>query len=101
MQDTLGFDIILGRAWMNFHDVRLAPKKKTLYIYYSSVRVRSNKGRKRRRFDITEASAKVYATYAQRAKKDKRVLTFAALIANIKKALAPKKKVVIDGKLPT
>jgi hypothetical protein len=88
----LGFDMLLGRSWFNKHNVTIAPAKNSIYIH--SERTHIHLHSKEEELPPTpmvhEISAVVMQKHIQASKKDKSVSVFAASMANIQKALAPK-----------
>ena len=98
-----GYDLILGRPWMNKRQVTIAPSKKSIYIHSSHQRIRlvSTEDRpilKDQR--LKRISAVAYYTYIRHSRNDKAVQIFAASLRDIEKALAPKKKVDAMALLP-
>jgi transposase InsO family protein len=98
-----GYDLILGRPWMNKRQVTIAPSKRSIYIHSTHQRIRliSTEDRpisKNQR--LKRISAVAYYTYIRHLKKDKPVQIFAASLQDIEKALAPKKKVNVMPLLP-
>ena len=91
-----GFDIILGRPWMNKRKVTLAPHQPSLYVHSTGQRIRlqaRNGSPKQDGLKPQEISAAAYALLVKHAKKDSTIQVFAASLADIQKALAPKAKV--------
>ena len=98
-----GYDLILGRPWMNKRQVTIAPSKKSIYIHSSQQRLRliSTEDRPIPRNAMTrQINAAAYSSYLRRAKKDKTIQVFAASLKDIEKALAPRKKVNVLSLLP-
>ena len=92
-----GYDIILGRPWMNKREVTIAPSKKSIYIRSTGQRLRflSTEDRpiSHRPGFVKQINAAAYSTWIRKHKTDKSVQVFAASLADIQKALEPKKKV--------
>ena len=98
-----GYDIILGRPWMNKRNVTISPKKNSIYIHSTGQRLHLLSTEDRpihRDYKIREVSAAAYGTYLRANKKNKAVQVFAASLADIQKALEPKKKVDFEAMLP-
>ncbi|KAG9184899.1 hypothetical protein G6011_06845, partial [Alternaria panax] len=98
-----GYDLILGRPWMNKRQVTIAPSKKSIYIHSSHQRIRLISTEDRpipKDLQLKRIGATAYYTYIRRSKNDKTVQIFAASLQDIEKALAPKKKVDVMSYLP-
>lgn len=98
-----GYDLILGRPWMNKRQVTIAPSKKSIYIHSSHQRIRLISTEDRpipKDLRLKRIGATAYYTYIRRSKNDKTVQIFAASLQDIEKALAPKKKVDVMSYLP-
>ena len=94
-----GEDIYLGRGWMNHNDVTVAPKKKSLFIHSTGVRVKSTEGVHSQ--EIRQIKAAAFAALIHRHKKaPDSIQIFAASIADINKALQPKKRIDVKALLP-
>ena len=98
-----GYDLILGRPWMNKRQVTIAPSKRSIYIHSSHQRIRLVSTEDRpisKDRCLKRISAAAYHTYIRRLKNDKAVQIFTASLQDIEKALAPKKKVNVVSYLP-
>lgn len=84
---------------MDHRRVTINSAKKTLYIYSAGVRVRTEEGRKKPS-GLQQVNATAFAALARR-KGLSEVQVFAASIADINKALQPKKKVDVRAMLPS
>ena len=94
-----GEDVFLGRGWMNRNDVTVAPAKKSLFIHSTGVRVRSTEGVPKQ--GVRQINAAGFAALLHRHRKaPNSVQIFAASIADIDKALQPKKRVDVKALLP-
>jgi hypothetical protein len=93
-------EVVLGRGWMNHRDVTMSPAKKSIYIHSKGIRIRSQEGQAYPN-SIKQVSATVFAALMRRSKRiPNTIQVFAASIADINKALQPKKKVDVDAMLP-
>jgi transposase InsO family protein len=98
--DNMNEDVVLGRGWMNHQDVTIAPAKRSLYIHSKGIRVRCDEGVAGQNV-ASQVSAATFAGLLKRSKDPKTgVRIFAASIADINKALAPKKAVDVRSLLP-
>ena len=98
LNETLSYDMMLGLPWMQENDVRLEAKGKRMYIRKTQVRVRQEP--KETTLDCYSISAAAYDLWMNKAKKEKNkgaVQCFAASMADIEKALAPKKVVNLES----
>ena len=99
-----GFDVILGRAWMNRRNVTIAPRKGSIYVHNTGQRIRlqSSEGRPRDEGQkLAEIDANAYALWLRKSRENgSDVQTFAVSLADIQKALAPKTKVDHMALLP-
>lgn len=71
-----GYDLILGRPWMNKRKVTVAPSKKTIYIHSSGQRIRlvSTEDRPlKKSHQLKEITAVAYGSYLRRYKKDRTI----------------------------
>lgn len=100
-------DIILGRPWMDFEDVTISPRRNELTIGTSGLVVKTRDPRIDTRHPLTQLTASVFGAVVRRAHRtrtryDQRETTriFAASLADITKALAPKKHSDPREKLP-
>lgn len=88
-------DLILRRGWTNHNEVSISPAKKSLYLHRQGVRIRSQEGKKIR-MDLKLLTASAFSGMIRRrgngTPENEQVRVFAATIANINKALAPKKQ---------
>ena len=96
-------DIILGRPWMNRNQVTIAPAKKSIYLHALGIRIRSQEGRAHP-LEIREVCATEFRRLMNIARRKKNqqeaVQIFAASLADINKALAPKPKVDVLSLVP-
>ena len=111
-QDTLfgyvapahtGFDLILGRPWMNKRKVTIAPSKSSIYIHSTGQRIRlvSTEERPLARQSLTQVNAAAFSTHLLESRRHpSTVQVFAASLADIQKALEPRKKVDFEALLP-
>ena len=97
--DMPGEDVVLGKGWLDHRRVTINLAKKTLYIHSAGVRVRTEEGRKKPS-GLQQVSAAAFAALARR-KGLSEVRVFAASIADIDKALQPKKKIDVRAMLPS
>jgi hypothetical protein len=93
-------DVVLGKGWMDYQNVTIAPAKRSLYIHSKGIRVRCDEGVAGQNV-ASQVSAATFAGLLKRSKDpETRVRVFAASIADINKALAPKKAVDVRSLLP-
>ncbi|KAK1916468.1 hypothetical protein P3342_004287 [Pyrenophora teres f. teres] len=93
-------EVVLGKGWMDHQDVSIAPAKRSLFIHSRGIRVRCDEGIATRSA-THQVSASTFIGLIRRSKDPKkRVQIFAASIADINKALAPKKAVDVKSLLP-
>ena len=93
-------EIVLGKGWMDHQNVTIAPAKRSLFIHSRGIRVRCDESIATRSA-THQVSAATFAGLIRRSKDpEKRVQIFAASIADINKALAPKKAVDVRSLLP-
>jgi hypothetical protein len=98
--DNMDEDIIIGKGWMDHRDVTVAPAKKSLFIHSKGIRVRCNEGAVST-IATQLVNAASFAGLMKRAKDlPETISIFAASLADINKALAPKKKVDVMALLP-
>lgn len=98
--DHMDEDVVLGKGWMDHRNVTIAPAKKSLFIHSKGLRVRCNEGVTTKSI-ASQVNAATFAGLIRRSKDpEKRIRVFAASIADINKALAPKKVVDIKSLLP-
>ena len=97
--DMPGEDVVLGKGWLDHREVSISSAKRSLYIHSAGVRVRTEEGKKPPS-ELRQVNAAAFAALARR-KSLSRVQVFAASIADINKALQPKKKVDVKATLPT
>jgi len=98
-----GFDIILGKPWMDKRKVTIAPFKQSIYVHSTGQRIRLQARNGKPQQDglrPREISAVAYVSWIQRSKTDSTVKVFAASMADIQKALAPKAKVDHEALVP-
>lgn len=101
--DRMGHDILFGRPWMDRLRVTIAPAKRSIYIHSTRqrIRIQSREGEPvptlRDHQPLQEISAAAYALHCQSAGKS---LVFAASLADIEKALAPKPAINLRELLP-
>jgi len=96
---NLGYDILLGRSWFNKHNVTIAPAKKSIYIHSEGIRIRlhSKEGAHPPQPIVTEISAVAMHKHIRDSqRKPGSVEIFAASMADIQKALAPKAKLTLE-----
>jgi predicted aspartyl protease len=100
-------DVILGKTWMAEDDVTIRPAKNSLHIGAANHTVNGrNPDQKEDHSFIRQQMASVFAALIRRRRKQKsspnRQVTqiFAASLADIEKALAPKKRPDIKALLP-
>ncbi|KAB2098877.1 hypothetical protein AG0111_0g12970 [Alternaria gaisen] len=99
MDLSFGEDIYLGRGWMNHNNVSVAPAKKSIFIHSTGVRVRSTEGISKQK--IRQVNAAAFSALIHRHRRaPNSVQIFAASIADIDKALQPKKRVDVRALLP-
>lgn len=103
--DGMGFDILFGRPWMDRLQVTIAPAKRSIYIHSTRQRIRllSREGEPvpilRNHRPLYQIGAAAYS-YHLRALKENDTEVFAASLADIQKALEPKKRVDFRALLP-
>jgi hypothetical protein len=92
------YNLILGRSWMDRHNVTIASVKKSVYIHSTKTLIRSREGRKPSLLQGITAAA--FSAWIRRSKRDTSIRLYAASLADIQKAL--KRKVHVDprDKLP-
>jgi transposase InsO family protein len=103
LEDIMGYDVILGRPWMDLQDVVMETRRKRLFIRSSGVRVRASSAYRKARMDIRQIGAAAFSMYGRAHKKKDtgRVIEmFSASMADIEKALRPKVKTDPLTKLP-
>ncbi|KAB2111391.1 hypothetical protein AG0111_0g1936 [Alternaria gaisen] len=99
MDLSFGEDIYLGRGWMNHNNVSVAPAKKSIFIHSTGVRVRLTEGISKQK--IRQVNAAAFSALIHRHRRaPNSVQIFAASIADIDKALQPKKRVDVRALLP-
>jgi hypothetical protein len=104
--DGLGFDMLLGRPWMDRLQVTIAPAKRTIYIHATGQRIRlySKEGQPvpvlADHQPLSEINAAAYALHLARAKNQDGTVVFSASLADIEKALAPKSTLDFKTMLP-
>jgi hypothetical protein len=88
----LGFEILLGRSWFNKHNLTIAPAKNSIYVYSETtcICLCSKEEELLPIPTVHKISAAAMQKHIQASKKDKSVSIFAASMADIQKALAPK-----------
>ncbi|KAH8622032.1 hypothetical protein IG631_23138 [Alternaria alternata] len=92
-------DVYLERGWIDYRDVSIAPAKKSIFIYLKGIQVRSTEGTLQG--GVRQVSAATFAALLRRHKNaPNSVQIFAALIADINKALQKKKPVDVRTLLP-
>jgi hypothetical protein len=97
-------EIILGRLWMNRNKVTIAPAKKSIYLHALGIRIRSQEG-KAHPLEIREVGATEFQRLMNIARRKKQkpqevVQIFAASLADVNKALAPKPNVDVLSLVP-
>ena len=80
-------DVILGLPWMDEQDVKLRISKQRMTIRKSGIIVWQRKEGEKKRTLLTEQTVSVFSTFVRRARKDKDIKVFSALLADIEKAL--------------
>ena len=97
-------EVLLGRTWMNKEDVALYPSKGLLHIGSQDHWVKERDPNRYERYDLSGQPAATFAGLVRRARKEKQdrrgLRVFSASLADIEKALAPKKKTDAREKLP-
>jgi predicted aspartyl protease len=71
-----GYDLILGRPWMNKRQVTIAPSKRSIYIHSSHQRIRLISTEDRpipRNLNVKQINAAAYHSYIRRSKKDQSI----------------------------
>ncbi|KAJ6437064.1 hypothetical protein O9K51_10361 [Purpureocillium lavendulum] len=104
-------DVILGRTWMNLEDVTIYPSRGLLHIGSQDHWVKERDPNRRERYELYGQSASTFAGLVRRARKEtqerqekpdpRRLRVFSASLADIEKALAPKKRSDARDRLPT
>jgi hypothetical protein len=95
-------DLILGRPWMDKNQVIITPAKKSLYLRVPRLRINSQEGR-RHPMEVREVSATTFKLLMDRARGKShqgQIKVFAASLADINKALAPKPKTDVASLVP-
>jgi hypothetical protein len=93
-------DIVLGKGWMDYQNVSIAPAKRSLFIHSKGIRIRCHEGHSILNA-AQQVSAATFAGLIRRAENSaEKIRVFAASIADINKALAPKKAVDVRSLLP-
>lgn len=105
LQDCVGYDLILGEAWAVKHDVKIEPARKKLFVRSTGSRIRNLHQTSPRKADIAEVSVAAFRALSRRSNRTKHdqghnVELFAVTLADIQKALIPKKPANLDEKLP-
>ncbi|CBF89606.1 hypothetical protein AN0376.2 [Aspergillus nidulans FGSC A4] len=99
--DNLGYDLILGLPWLEQHDGRLEAKRGRLYLRTTGVRLWSTTKRPLPKLDIAQISAATMGGFIQRKRcHGQDIEIFAVSLADIQKALAPKRHIDPRTKLP-
>ena len=97
-------EVLLGRTWMNREDVVLYPSKGLLHIGSQDHWVKERDPDHRERYELQRQPAATFAGLVRRARREKQdqrgLRIFSASLADIEKALAPKKKTDAREKLP-
>lgn len=102
-------DVILGRPWMDFEKVTVSPYRGELTIGTSGHVVKERNPTENKRYPLTQLMAGVFGAEVRRARRPQRrgrsdqtetTEIFAASLADIEKALAPKKHSDPREKLP-
>ncbi|RYN98817.1 hypothetical protein AA0121_g13479 [Alternaria tenuissima] len=92
-------DVVLGKGWMDHQHVTIAPAKRSLFIHSRGIRVRCDESVASQ--NVAQVSATTFAGLLKRSRdRESGVRVFAASIADINKALAPKKAVDVKSLLP-
>lgn len=101
--DYLGYDLILGQAWMRKHDIRLEPARGRLFVRSTGARVQSTYQAPRSKGNIAHVSVAAINAFTRRARRTNREqenAVFAMSMADIQKALTPKEPIDPHTKLP-
>jgi hypothetical protein len=100
--DQLGYDLILGLPWLSRHDARLEPNRGKLYLRSSGARIFRTDKRTPPSLNLAMISASAMGGYIRRARrtKDDSIQVGAISMADVQKALSPKKHVDPRTKLP-
>ncbi|EAA64859.1 hypothetical protein AN2027.2 [Aspergillus nidulans FGSC A4] len=99
--DNLGYDLILGLPWLEQHDGRLEAKRGRLYLCTTGVRLWSTTKRPLPKLNIAQISAATMGGFIQRKRcRGQDIEIFAVSLADIQKALAPKRHIDPRTKLP-
>ena len=98
-------DVILGRTWMNLEDVTIYPSKGLLHIGSQDHWVKERHPDRHERYELYGQTASTFAGLVRRARKEmkeaqkrqgkqdpRRLRIFSASLADIEKALAPKRR---------
>lgn len=97
-------EVLLGRTWMNREDVVLYPSKGLLHISSQDHWVKERDPDHHERYELYGQPAATFVGLVRRARKEKQdqrgLRVFSASLADIEKALAPKKKTDAREKLP-
>ncbi|KAM7208834.1 hypothetical protein V8F06_014924 [Rhypophila decipiens] len=102
-------DVILGRPWMDLEDVTISPARGELTIGTSGLVVKERDPEGNEKYPLTQLMACVFGAEVRRARKNgecnhsgqkETTKIFAASLADIEKALAPKKHSDPREKLP-
>ena len=101
--DHLGYDLILGRPWLNYHDVLMYSKRGRLHVRSTGAKLRDRKRKPLPKLDILQVCAATMSLMIRRTSRTKYKNTwqcFAVTMKDIQKALAPKKHTDPRTKLP-
>ena len=105
LPDHLGYDLILGLAWLQHNDSRMEAKRGRLYLRTTGARIYSTRKRTPPPMDIVEISSVAMQRFIKRPKHTKQypkgTEIFAATMADIQKALEPKKRADPRTTVPT
>jgi transposase InsO family protein len=93
-------DVVLGKGWMDHQNVTIAPAKRSLFIHSKGIRVRCDEGVASKNVTHQVNAAAFASLLKQSRDPEAGVQVFAASIADINKALAPKKTVDVMTLLP-
>lgn len=96
LPDQLGYDLILGLAWMQHHDALMETKRGRLYLRTTGVRIHAQEKKTLPVMDVVEISFLAMGRFINRSQHTKKnsqgTQIFAVSMADIQKALEVKKK---------
>lgn len=94
--DHLGYDLILGLPWLRRHDACLEPKRGRMFLRATGARLLNRDKRPLQTLDVAQVTVSAMSSFLKR----NTVGTFAVSLADIQKALTPKKPTDPRTKLP-